>query len=176
MRPNPNRDRVYRHCGCRNEHGRQLGARCPQLANRCHGNWAFAVDMPSLDRGRTTMRRDGYDTRSEARAALARVLDPRPAAATSPWTSTGRVLRAHAALLLQATGMEACWPKEWVDTGYVFVRADGTPIHPIYPMQRICVLPLQCGPRRGHAQTLIPPTIQPAQHAIQIETARSAKC
>ena len=75
MRPNPNRGRVYRRCGCRDENDRQLGARCPQLANPRHGTWAFAVDMPSADRTRKTMRRSGYNTRSDARAALARVLE-----------------------------------------------------------------------------------------------------
>jgi len=75
MRPDPNRGRVYRRCGCRDDHGRQLGARCPQLANPRHGRWAFAVDMPSPDRKRKTMRRSGYKTRSDARAALARVLE-----------------------------------------------------------------------------------------------------
>ncbi len=75
MRPNPNRGRVYRRCGCRDTNGRQLGARCPHLANPRHGNWAFAVDMPSPDHNRKTMRRSGHGTRSDARAALARVLE-----------------------------------------------------------------------------------------------------
>jgi integrase len=75
MRPNPNRGRVYRRCGCRDERGRQLGASCPQLTNPRQGSWAFAVDMPSPDRTRKTMRRSGYETRSDARAALARVLE-----------------------------------------------------------------------------------------------------
>jgi len=75
MRPNPNRGRVYRRCGCRDERGRQFGASCPQLTNPRHGSWALAVDMPSADRKRKTMRRSGYDTRSDARAALARVLE-----------------------------------------------------------------------------------------------------
>jgi integrase len=75
MRPNPNRGRVYRRCGCRDEAGRQLGARCPQLTNSRHGSWAFAVDMPSPDRKRKTMHRSGYATRSDARTALARVLE-----------------------------------------------------------------------------------------------------
>jgi hypothetical protein len=70
MRPNPNRGRVYRRCGCRDEHGRQLGSRCAQLANPRHGAWAFAVDMPSPNHRRKTMRRSGYNTRSEARAAF----------------------------------------------------------------------------------------------------------
>jgi len=64
MRLNPNRGRVYRRCGCRDEHGRQLGTRCPLLTNPRHGNWAFAVDMPSPD-----------GKRADARAALARVLE-----------------------------------------------------------------------------------------------------
>jgi integrase len=75
MRPDPNRGRVYRRCGCRDEHGRQLGARCLQLANPRHGTWAFAVGMPSPDRKRKTLRRSGFSTRSDARAALARVLE-----------------------------------------------------------------------------------------------------
>jgi integrase len=45
------------------------------LANPRHGSWAFAVDMPSPDRRRKTMRRSGYDTRSDARTALGRVLE-----------------------------------------------------------------------------------------------------
>jgi len=75
MRPNPNGGRVYRRCGCRDEHGRQLGGRCSHLANPQDGTWAFAVDMPSPDGKRKTMRRSGYKTRSDARAALARVLE-----------------------------------------------------------------------------------------------------
>jgi hypothetical protein len=71
MRPNPNRGRVY----CRGADGRRLGARCPQLANPRHGSWAFAVDLPSPDHKRTTTRRSGYDTRSDARAALAKALE-----------------------------------------------------------------------------------------------------
>jgi hypothetical protein len=83
MRPNPNRGRVYRRCGCRDANGRQLGARCPQLANPRHGSWAFAVDMPSPDSRRKTMRRSGYDTRADARTALASVLECERAASTS---------------------------------------------------------------------------------------------
>jgi hypothetical protein len=75
MRPNPNRGRVYRHCGCRDEHGKQLGTGCPRLTKPRHGSWAFAVDVPSSDHKRTTMRSSGYDTKSKALAALARVLE-----------------------------------------------------------------------------------------------------
>jgi integrase len=77
MRPNPHRGRVYRRCACRDcTTGRQLGARCPQLAaNPRHGTWGFAVDVPSLSDRRTTMRRGGFATRTDARAGLAQVLD-----------------------------------------------------------------------------------------------------
>jgi integrase len=75
MRPNPHRGRVYRRCACRDRTGRQLGARCPLLAHPRHGSWGFAVDVPSLEDRRTTMRRGGFATRTGARAALAWVLD-----------------------------------------------------------------------------------------------------
>lgn len=74
MSRNPNRGRVYRRCGCRDATGRQLGAACPTLAQRRHGRWAFAVDLPSLDRRRTTLRRGGFPTQAAARSALHRVL------------------------------------------------------------------------------------------------------
>jgi hypothetical protein len=64
---NPQRGRVYRRCGCRNAAGRQLGARCPKLAGGRHGRWAFAVDLPSLDGRRRTMRRSGFAIRTVAR-------------------------------------------------------------------------------------------------------------
>lgn len=34
MSRNPNRGRVHRRCACRDNTGNQLGARCPDLANR----------------------------------------------------------------------------------------------------------------------------------------------
>jgi hypothetical protein len=74
MSRNPNRGRVYRRCGCRDAAGRQLGAGCPALAQRRHGRWAFAVDLPSLDRRRKTLRRSGFPTQTAARSALHRVL------------------------------------------------------------------------------------------------------
>lgn len=76
MSRNPNRGRTYRRCACRDTTGRQLGARCPELgANRRHGRWAFAVDLPTLDGGRKTMRRCGFPTKAQAHAALHRVLE-----------------------------------------------------------------------------------------------------
>lgn len=65
------RGRVYRTCTCRGEDGRQLGASCPELTtNTKHGRWAYAVDLPSLDGRRKTMRRRGFPTKSSAQKAL----------------------------------------------------------------------------------------------------------
>lgn len=74
MSRNPNRGRVYRRCACRDTNGTQLGAGCRQLTNRRHGRWAFAVDLPTLDHHRKTLRRCGFPTQALARAALDRVL------------------------------------------------------------------------------------------------------
>jgi len=74
MSRNPNRGRVYRRCGCRDAAGRQIGAGCPALAQRRHGRWAFAVDLPSLNGRRKTLRRSGFPTQAAARSALHRVL------------------------------------------------------------------------------------------------------
>jgi integrase len=74
MSRNPNRGRVYRRCACRDATGAQLGARCPDLTNRRHGRWAFAVDLPTIDRERKTLRRCGFPTKAHAHAALHRVL------------------------------------------------------------------------------------------------------
>src|SRR5947209_12404698 len=68
--------RVYRRCSCRGEDGRQLGARCPLLiSNRKHGTWSFAVDVPSVDGRRRTLRRGGYPTKGAAARAKDGVLD-----------------------------------------------------------------------------------------------------
>jgi integrase len=67
--------RVYRRCSCRDDDGRQLGARCPLLlSDRKHGTWTFAVDVPSVNNRRTTMRRGGYPTKTTAQRALSDVL------------------------------------------------------------------------------------------------------
>ncbi|MDN5856203.1 MAG: hypothetical protein L0K86_25845, partial [Actinomycetia bacterium] len=54
--------------------GRQLGARCPELADRRPGRWAFAVDLPTIDGQRTTLRRCGFRAMAQVHAALHRVL------------------------------------------------------------------------------------------------------
>lgn len=67
--------RVYRRCYCRDDNGRELGVHCPLLlGDRKHGTWTFAVDVPSLDGHRKTMRRGGYPTKSAAQRTLSNVL------------------------------------------------------------------------------------------------------
>ncbi len=67
--------RVYRRCACRGDDGNQLGTLCPALAaDRKHGTWTFAVDVPSVDGRRKTMRRSGYPTKTAAHQALTNVL------------------------------------------------------------------------------------------------------
>jgi hypothetical protein len=62
--------RVYRRCSCRDDDGRQLGARCPlPISDRKHGSWTFAVDVPSVNSRRRTMRRGGYPTKGAAQRA-----------------------------------------------------------------------------------------------------------
>ncbi|MFE2352095.1 tyrosine-type recombinase/integrase [Kitasatospora cineracea] len=68
--PVPDRGRVYRRCGCRDTQRRRLGTRCPRLADPGHGSWAFAVDAPSVDGRRRTLRRSGFTDEVEARIAL----------------------------------------------------------------------------------------------------------
>jgi integrase len=68
------RGRVYRRCGCRTADGRLVGASCPKLAaDDKHGTWGFAVDLPSVDGRRKTLRRGGYPTKREAARELAKV-------------------------------------------------------------------------------------------------------
>ncbi|MGE7434035.1 tyrosine-type recombinase/integrase [Kitasatospora sp. NPDC001175] len=78
--PTPERGRVYRRCGCRDDQRRQLGTRCPNLAaNPEHGTWAFAVEVPSTDGHRRTIRRAGFPTEVDARIALRRFNQSLPA-------------------------------------------------------------------------------------------------
>lgn len=77
MRSSQRRGRVYRRCGCRDADRRQLGAKCPRLAQPEHGTWGFAVDIPSLDRRRRTVRRGGFENAWTAEATLRRYLEGR---------------------------------------------------------------------------------------------------
>ncbi|MFE2443948.1 tyrosine-type recombinase/integrase [Streptomyces sp. NPDC059426] len=76
MRSATSRGRVYRRCGCRDQRHQQLGSRCPRLAAEPdHGTWTFAVDLPSPDSRRHTVRRGGFPTQEAAAAALRRMLE-----------------------------------------------------------------------------------------------------
>lgn len=66
---------MYRRCPCKDADGRELGPRCPQLAaDRKHGQWGFAVDVPSVDGKRRTMRRHQWTTKRAAQRARDDVL------------------------------------------------------------------------------------------------------
>ncbi|MFD0031472.1 tyrosine-type recombinase/integrase [Streptomyces sp. NPDC055059] len=68
--------RVYRRCGCRDIHRHQLGAHCPRLVTDSeHGTWTFAVDTPTPDHRRTTIRRGGFPSQDSAESALLRFLE-----------------------------------------------------------------------------------------------------
>ncbi|MGX4733248.1 tyrosine-type recombinase/integrase [Kitasatospora griseola] len=68
---------VYRRCGCRDADRRQLGAGCPRLADERHGTWTFAVDIPSFNGRRCTVRRGGFEDAFAAETALRRFLEGR---------------------------------------------------------------------------------------------------
>ncbi|MFJ6619921.1 tyrosine-type recombinase/integrase [Kitasatospora sp. NPDC091335] len=79
MRSSTDRGRVYRRCGCRDDHRHQLGTHCPLLAaDPLHGSWAFAVDVPSTDGRRRTIRRAGFPDELDARIALRRFNESLP--------------------------------------------------------------------------------------------------
>ncbi|CCW12895.1 tyrosine-type recombinase/integrase [Rhodococcus aetherivorans] len=65
--------RIYRRCHCVDHNRRPLGTNCPQLTDDKHGTWSFAVDLPSLDGKRKTMRRGGFATKREAQSELKKV-------------------------------------------------------------------------------------------------------
>ncbi|WP_052682134.1 tyrosine-type recombinase/integrase [Saccharothrix sp. ST-888] len=77
MRRSGRPGRVYRRCGCRDATRRQLGASCPRLAEEEHGTWTFAVDIPSLNGRRRTVRRGGFEDEWYAETALRRFLEGR---------------------------------------------------------------------------------------------------
>lgn len=69
------RGRVYRRCGCRTAEGKLAGPSCAKLTtNGKHGTWGFAVDLPTLDGRRKTMRRGGFSTKAEVTRRLADVV------------------------------------------------------------------------------------------------------
>lgn len=86
---------VYKRCGCRDvSSGRQLGRHCPKLVQRGHGSWYFAAPRGY---GRP-LRRGGYATRDQARAALRALRCTQPLTVRGwldQWLATRGRLRAN---------------------------------------------------------------------------------
>lgn len=62
---------VSKSCGCRDEAGKRLGAKCPKLRSSRHGSWGFVVDLPAgADGKRRQQRRGGFPTQDAAQTAL----------------------------------------------------------------------------------------------------------
>ncbi len=62
---------IYRRCGCRDEAGRQYGARCPQLKDPKHGTWAYylAAGVDPKTGKRRQVRQAGFATKQAAQKA-----------------------------------------------------------------------------------------------------------
>jgi hypothetical protein len=61
---------IFKRCGCRDERdGKRLERRCPRLAERGHGSWAFHYSVTTIFGRRERVRRGGYTSRAAARAA-----------------------------------------------------------------------------------------------------------
>ena len=61
--------RTFKRCGCRDEQGKQLGARCPRLGQKKHGAWTYVVDVHGADGKRKQHKRGGFRTKAEAELA-----------------------------------------------------------------------------------------------------------
>ncbi|MEU9793789.1 tyrosine-type recombinase/integrase [Streptomyces sparsogenes] len=65
---------VTKRCECRGPDGKRLGASCPQLSKRNHGNHEIHQELPvDQDGHRRRFRRTGYAGSKEAQAALDRI-------------------------------------------------------------------------------------------------------
>lgn len=62
---------VYRRCGCRDEDGKQLGARCPKLSDSKHGTWGYHISAGTdpLTGKRRTVREFRFTREADARKA-----------------------------------------------------------------------------------------------------------
>jgi integrase len=85
---------LFKRCGCVNPAtGRRSGSLCRQLTDPGHGAWYFAVELPRQRGRRQRLRRGGYPTYAQARAARDEILGrPTGLAAGKVWT-LGRWLR-----------------------------------------------------------------------------------
>jgi integrase len=67
---------VFKRCGCRDQAGKLLGARCPELWSTSHGSWYFSAELPSPSGQRRRVRRGGFASRLAAVAALEALSGP----------------------------------------------------------------------------------------------------
>ncbi len=66
------RIKTEKRCGCRDENGRQLGAKCPQLTKRTHGVWSYRLRVPRelvALVGKEFLRGSGFTTAKQAEEA-----------------------------------------------------------------------------------------------------------
>jgi Arm DNA-binding domain/Phage integrase, N-terminal SAM-like domain len=69
-------NQVYRRCGCRDDSGKQLGQKCPQLKSDAkHGSWAYYMSHGSDPRTgqRVQLRKAGFKTKRAAESAVAKL-------------------------------------------------------------------------------------------------------
>lgn len=65
---------IRRRCRCRDENGKDLGSKCPKLAQRSHGSWQVQQELARTEEGkRRFFRREGFDTKKNAEACRDRV-------------------------------------------------------------------------------------------------------
>ncbi len=60
---------ITRRCECRDEDGKRLGAKCPQMAKRAHGSYQLRQELPpDKDGARRSFRRTGYASVKDAQS------------------------------------------------------------------------------------------------------------
>ncbi|MEW2066612.1 tyrosine-type recombinase/integrase [Streptomyces sp. NPDC007346] len=65
---------ITKRCECRDEAGKRLGLKCPQLAKKNHGNYQVRQELPAAEDGtRRIFRRTGYDQVKDAQKDLNRI-------------------------------------------------------------------------------------------------------
>lgn len=60
---------IYKRCSCRDESGRQLGKKCPDLEKRHHGSYTLFMRVDTTDKPRRQFKRSGFATVADATKA-----------------------------------------------------------------------------------------------------------
>jgi integrase len=67
---------TYKRCGCTDPGtGKQLRAKCPDLAKRHHGTWGYATRLDTTTADQRQLLRSGFSREAEAKAVLDRIAD-----------------------------------------------------------------------------------------------------